>query len=46
MGEEVPEKDLVVFEPLYMFSEKLQLLKEMTFNLILEERNKIAKKLK
>ncbi len=46
MGEEVSEKDLVDYEPLYMFSEKLKLLKEMTFKFISEERNKIAKKIK
>ena len=46
MRQDVSDDDLVDCEPLYMFTEKLQLLKKMTFNLISEERNKIAKKIK
>ncbi len=45
-GEEVSGQDLIDYEPIYMFSEKIQLLKEMIFNLISEERKKLAKKIK
>ena len=46
MGEEVSENDLTDCEPLYMFTEKIQLLKEMAFDLISQERKKISKKYK
>ena len=46
MGEEVSENDLTDCEPLYMFTEKIQLLKEMAFDLIIQERKKISKKYK
>lgn len=45
MGEEVSENDLTDCEPLYMFTEKIQLLKEMAFDLISQERKKDFKKI-
>ncbi len=41
----VTEKDLVDESKNFLFDEKIQLLKEITFNLISKERKKLAKKL-
>lgn len=43
-GRPVQEEDLVDCDRIYLFTEKIQLLKEMIFDLISEERSKLAKK--